>query len=355
MQLPTSDGGVRINQIYRTTIKRIFDAFFGVLLLICLSPLMLVLAIWIKLDSKGPVLFKQERVGRNGKRFTIYKFRSMSDDAPHQMATSEFDTALSYITRSGRLMRKTSLDELPQLVNVVKGEMSFIGPRPLIPKWGMKLLESKVVLLNRDKIKSRFIYHGVKRVFDFLAAACGIIILSPLMLIIAVLIKSEDHGPVFYKQKRIGQNGKAFEMYKFRSMFVNADQMLAKLKEQNDVDGPMFKMKDDPRVTKIGHFIRKHSLDELPQFLNVLRGDMSLVGPRPPLPSEVEEYSEYDKQRLFVIPGCTGLWQATERNEVGFNEMVQLDIEYIQRAGFLFDLWIMVKTVGIVIKPNGSY
>ncbi len=251
MQLPTSDGGVRINQIYRTTIKRIFDAFFGVLLLICLSPLMLVLAIWIKLDSKGPVLFKQERVGRNGKRFMIYKFRSMSDDAPHQMATSEFDTALSYITRSGRLMRKTSLDELPQLVNVVKGEMSFIGPRPLIPKWGMKLLESKVVLLNRDKIKSRFIYHGVKRVFDFLAAACGIIILSPLMLIIAVLIKSEDHGPVFYKQKRIGQNGKAFEMYKFRSMFVNADQMLAKLKEQNDVDGPMFKMKDDPRVTKV--------------------------------------------------------------------------------------------------------
>ena len=219
----------------------------------------------------------------------------------------------------------------------------------------MKLLESKVVLLNRDKIKSRFIYHGVKRVFDFLAAACGIIILSPLMLIIAVLIKSEDHGPVFYKQKRIGQNGKAFEMYKFRSMFVNADQMLAKLKEQNDVDGPMFKMKDDPRVTKIGHFIRKHSLDELPQFLNVLRGDMSLVGPRPPLPSEVEEYSEYDKQRLFVIPGCTGLWQATERNEVGFNEMVQLDIEYIQRAGFLFDLWIMVKTVGLVIKPHGSY
>ncbi|MEE6665058.1 sugar transferase [Limosilactobacillus fermentum] len=142
MQLPTSDGGVRINQIYRTTIKRIFDAFFGVLLLIGLSPLMLVLTIWIKLDSKGPVLFKQERVGRNGKRFTIYKFRSMSDDAPHQMATSEFDTALSYITRSGRLMRKTSLDELPQLVNVVKGEMSFIGPRPLIPK------EEKVLRLR---------------------------------------------------------------------------------------------------------------------------------------------------------------------------------------------------------------
>ena len=219
----------------------------------------------------------------------------------------------------------------------------------------MKLLESKVALLNRDKIKSRFIYHSVKRVFDFLAATCGIIILSTLMFIIAILIKFEDHGPIFYKQKRIGQNGKAFEMYKFRSMFVNADQMLAELKEQNDVEGPMFKIKDDPRITKIGHFIRKHSLDELPQLLNVIKGEMSLVGPRPPLPSEVVEYSDYDKQRLYVMPGCTGLWQATERNEVGFNEMVQLDIQYIQRASFLFDLWIILKTVEIIIKPNGSY
>lgn len=219
----------------------------------------------------------------------------------------------------------------------------------------MKLLESKVALLNRDKIKSRFIYHSVKRVFDFLAATCGIIILSPLMLIIAILIKSEDHGPIFYKQKRIGQNGKAFEMYKFRSMFVNADQMLAKLKQQNDVEGPMFKMKKDPRVTKIGRFIRKHSLDELPQFFNVIKGDMSLVGPRPPLPMEVAKYSNYDKQRLYVIPGCTGLWQATERNKVGFNEMLQLDIEYIKKADFLFDLWIIWKTIIIVFKPNGSY
>ena len=219
----------------------------------------------------------------------------------------------------------------------------------------MNLLESKAILLNKDKIKSRFVYHGIKRIFDIVAATCGIVLLSPLMIIIAVLIKTEDHGPIFYKQVRVGKNGKTFKMYKFRSMFVNADKMLAKLKEHNDVEGPMFKMKDDPRITKVGHFIRKHSLDELPQFLNVLRGDMSLVGPRPPLPSEVEEYSEYDKQRLFVIPGCTGLWQATERNEVGFNEMVQLDIEYIQKAGFLFDLWIIWKTVEIVIKPNGSY
>ena len=193
----------------------------------------------------------------------------------------------------------------------------------------MNLLESKAILLNKDKIKSRFVYHGMKRLFDIVAAICGIVILSPLMIIIAVLIKGEDHGPIFYKQVRVGKNGKTFKMYKFRSMFVNADKMLDKLKEQNDVDGPMFKMKDDPRVTKIGHFIRKHSLDELPQFFNVLKGDMSLVGPRPPLPTEVAEYSEYDKQRLYVIPGCTGLWQATKRNEVGFNGMIDLDLQYM--------------------------
>lgn len=219
----------------------------------------------------------------------------------------------------------------------------------------MNLLESKAVLLNKDKIRSRFIYHGMKRLFDIVAATCGIVILSPLMVLIAVLIKFEDHGPILYKQVRVGKNGKAFKIYKFRSMFVNADQMLTKLKEQNDVEGPMFKMKNDPRITKIGHFIRKHSLDELPQFINVIKGDMSLVGPRPPLPSEIAEYSEYDKQRLYVTPGCTGLWQATERNEVGFTEMVQLDILYIQKASFIFDLWIIWKTIEIMIKPNSSY
>lgn len=219
----------------------------------------------------------------------------------------------------------------------------------------MDLLESETVSLNKEQIKSRFMYHSIKRIFDFMAAICGVIILSPVMLVIAILIKVEDHGPVFYKQVRVGKNGKKFKMYKFRSMFVNADKMLSKLKEQNDVEGPMFKMKDDPRITKVGHFIRKHSLDELPQFLNVIKGDMSLVGPRPPLPSEVAEYSDYDKQRLYVTPGCTGLWQATERNEVGFSEMVQLDIQYIQRASFMFDLWIIWKTVEIIIKPNGSY
>ena len=219
----------------------------------------------------------------------------------------------------------------------------------------MNLLESKTVLLNKDKIRSRFIYHSMKRLFDIVAAACGIVILSPLMIIIAVLIKGEDHGPIFYKQVRVGKNGHQFRMYKFRSMIVNADQLLEKLKNQNEVTGAMFKMKHDPRITKIGQFIRKHSLDELPQLVNVLKGDMSLVGPRPPLPSEVNHYTDYDKQRLYVTPGCTGLWQATERNNVGFDEMVKLDLKYIQRASLYYDLWIIWKTITIIIKPNDSY
>lgn len=217
------------------------------------------------------------------------------------------------------------------------------------------LMATKMVFLDKEKINSRIFYNFFKRIFDFLFALLCLIILSPLMLLIAILIKIEDKGPIFYKQLRVGKNGRKFKMYKFRSMFVNADQMLDSLRDMNDVNGPMFKMKNDPRITKIGHFLRKHSLDELPQFFNVIKGDMSVVGPRPPLPSEVDEYSDYDKQRLLVIPGCTGLWQATERNEVGFNEMVQLDIKYIKEASFLFDLWIICKTIEIVIKPNGSY
>ena len=183
----------------------------------------------------------------------------------------------------------------------------------------------------------------------------GLIGLSPVMGIVAYEIKREDGGPVFYKQVRVGKNGKKFKMYKFRSMVVNADQLLDELKEKNEVDGAMFKMKHDPRITKIGHFIRKHSLDELPQLVNVLKGDMSLVGPRPPLPSEVEQYTSYDKQRLYVVPGCTGLWQATERNNVGFDEMVRLDLKYIKNSNLMYDLWIVGKTIGIIFKPNDSF
>lgn len=211
------------------------------------------------------------------------------------------------------------------------------------------------ILINPQKVKSRKGYHFVKRVLDIILSAAGIVILSPLMIVIAYKIKNEDNGPIFYKQERVGKDGRKFEMYKFRSMIVNADQLLERLKGQNDVEGAMFKMKNDPRITKIGYFIRKHSLDELPQLLNVLKGDMSLVGPRPPLASEVAQYTFYDKQRLLVKPGCTGLWQSTERNNVGFDEMVQLDLSYIQNASLTLDLKIICRTVNIIFVPNNSY
>ncbi|MEE6647626.1 sugar transferase [Limosilactobacillus pontis] len=211
------------------------------------------------------------------------------------------------------------------------------------------------ILTNPQKVKSHKGYHFVKRTLDIILSSVGLVCLSPLMAVIAYKIKKEDKGPVFYKQVRVGKNGRHFEMYKFRSMVVNADQLLEQLKGQNEVEGAMFKMKHDPRITKIGHFIREHSLDELPQLVNVLKGDMSLVGPRPSLPSEVAQYTDYDKQRLYVVPGCTGLWQATERNNVGFDEMVDLDLEYIKKANLIYDCKIILKTIKIIFKPNNSY
>ncbi len=209
--------------------------------------------------------------------------------------------------------------------------------------------------VNPAKVNDRPFYHVVKRLFDIVASACGLIPLSPLFLFLVIKIRSEDGGPAFYSQERIGKNEKPFKMWKFRSMVVNADKLLDELEDENEVDGAMFKIKDDPRVTKIGHVIRKYSLDELPQLWNVLIGDMSLVGPRPPLPSEVEEYTNYDKQRLTVMPGCTGLWQVTRRSEADFDEMVWLDIVYINHSGMIEDLKLIVKTVLVMVHPNGAY
>ena len=209
--------------------------------------------------------------------------------------------------------------------------------------------------VNPAKVNDRPFYHVVKRLFDIVASACGLILLFPLFLFLVIKIRSEDGGPAFYSQERIGKNEKPFKMWKFRSMVVDADKMLDELEDQNEIDGAMFKIKDDPRVTKIGHVIRKYSLDELPQLWNVLIGDMSLVGPRPPLPSEVEEYTNYDKQRLTVMPGCTGLWQVTRRSEADFDEMVWLDIVYINHSGAWEDLKLIIKTVLVMVHPNGAY
>ena len=215
---------------------------------------------------------------------------------------------------------------------------------------------SKTIIIDPIVQREQYGYRLIKRLFDVCASFTALVLLSPMFLVVAIAIKAEDsQGKVFYSQIRVGKGGKRFKMYKFRSMVSNADELLKTLISENDVDGAMFKMKLDPRVTKVGSFIRKYSIDELPQLVNVLKGNMSLVGPRPPLEREVKEYTDYDKQRLYVKPGCTGLWQATVRNSVGFDEMVRLDLIYVQKRSLKFDLWIIFRTVKIMFRPNGAY
>ncbi len=217
------------------------------------------------------------------------------------------------------------------------------------------MVENKKVLIDEQAQNQRYVYRFFKRMLDIVASVIGLIVLSPVFLIVSLAIKAEDRGPIFYSQVRLGKGQRPFKMWKFRSMIVDADKKLEKLLEQNEVEGAMFKMKEDPRITKVGRFTRKHSLDELPQLWNVLIGNMSLVGPRPPLEREVAEYSAYDKQRLIAKPGCTGLWQVSGRNDVGFSEMVDLDLQYIEKSGILIDIIILFKTVIVFIKPNSAY
>lgn len=197
---------------------------------------------------------------------------------------------------------------------------------------------------------------ALKRAIDIIGSLAGLILLSPLFVVVAILIKLEDpKGSVLFYQTRIGKNEKPFRMYKFRSMVSNAEEKLKDLLAQNEIEGAMFKMKNDPRITKIGKVIRKTSIDELPQLINVLRGEMSLVGPRPPLVREVKEYSDYDKLRLTVKPGCTGLWQVSGRNELSFKEMVELDLKYIQDRSVGFDLKIIFKTFKVLLGAKDAF
>jgi len=202
----------------------------------------------------------------------------------------------------------------------------------------------------------RNLYPILKRTVDILGSTFGLLALIPLFTVVAIAIKWEDpKGPVFFSQTRIGKNGKPFRIYKFRSMCVDAEEKLKNMRELNSISGPMFKIKQDPRITKVGHFIRKTSIDELPQFLNVLIGNMSLVGPRPSSAWEVDQYTNHDRKRLTVTPGCTGLWQISGRNELGFREMLELDLAYIERKCIWNDFKIMLKTVKIMFSSKGAY
>lgn len=211
-------------------------------------------------------------------------------------------------------------------------------------------------IIQQSSLNQKTGYLLTKRVLDIIGSLVGIILLSPFILIVAIIIKVQDpRGPIFFKQKRIGKHGQEFYMYKFRSMVSNAEELLKDLLEQNEICGAMFKIKDDPRITKFGKFIRKTSIDELPQLWNVIKGEMSLVGPRPPLPREVKEYDDYDKQRLTVTPGCTGIWQVSGRNNLSFKEMVELDLKYISERNIWVDIKIILKTILVLVGSKNAY
>ena len=199
------------------------------------------------------------------------------------------------------------------------------------------------------------VYWIRKRTFDLIVASILLLILAiPIILIAIAVFLDDPHGSPFFKQIRIGRHGKEFYMYKFRTMYVDAEQRKKDLMDQNEMDGPVFKIKDDPRITRLGKYLRKLSVDELPQFFNVFRGDMSIVGPRPPLPGEVAEYSTYQKLRLIVTPGITCDWQiANHRNDIPFEQWVEMDLNYIENRTTWGDLKIIFKTPFAMLSATG--
>lgn len=208
--------------------------------------------------------------------------------------------------------------------------------------------------LGLNRSHNRVLYEITKRTIDIILSLVGVIGLTPVIIIIALLIRLESKGPVVFSQKRIGLNGKEFNMYKLRSMVVNAEELKRKLYTKNEMSGPMFKIKNDPRITKVGKFIRKTSIDELPQLINILKGEMSLVGPRPSLPKEVKKFDKWMMRRLEVKPGLTCIWQVSGRNRIDFEEWMKLDIKYIEERSVILDIKLIFKTLLVLFGDENA-
>ena len=399
-------------------IKRFFDIVLSLIALIVLSPVFLITAIAIRLEDGEPVIFTQDRSGLNGSVFKMYKFRSMraGADKEHEdlLKFNELDGPAfkmkldPRITKVGHFIRKTSIDELPQLVNILKGEMSIVGPRPLpvyetekctpYQKQRLKVLpgltcywqvsgrndipfdewiEMDLRYINEASILTDFklimktfgavirggwrllIYPVIKRILDVILGVLALIALSPVFLITAVMIKSEDDGAVMFTQTRIGMYGRAFKMYKFRSMRMDADKIHEQMRKEYGCDDVSFKLKDDPRVTKVGKVIRALNIDELPQIINIVKGDMSLVGPRPLPDYEFEEEQKrfkgkYD-ERYMIPGGLTCIWQISNRSEPDFADRMQMDVEYSRKYGLLMDAKLCLQTAVYSITGKAAY
>ena len=204
----------------------------------------------------------------------------------------------------------------------------------------------------KEQIEHRKVYEFIKRAVDIICSLIGLIVLMPLLVIVAILIRIESEGSIIFSQDRVGKYGIVFKMYKFRSMVANAEELKEKLTNENERTGPMFKIKNDPRITKVGCFIRKTSIDELPQLVNILKGDMSIVGPRPSLINEVNEFEDWMLKRLNVKPGLTCYWQVSGRDDIEFNQWMELDVKYVDERNILIDIKLILKTFLVLFGDN---
>ena len=430
---------VKIKQLLKAFFKRIFEILVSFVGLILLVPLTIAVAVKNAINKDyGPIFYTQDRIGKNGKVFKMYKFRTMDKNADEELTKilntdenrrEEFNKYKKLyndprVTKAGYFLRKTGLDELPQMLNILKGQMSLVGPRPYRPeeqedmgkyysyiiqhKPGITgisqisgrarvefadrldmdlryhyrknfLLDLKVLLITmlvtlkrkdtysdvgvqvndlaNDIVKGITLF--IKRCIDICGGLVGVILLLPITFVVKVAnILNKDNGPVFYTQDRIGKNGKLFKIYKYRTMIQDADKKLFELLERDEKAREEYKinkkLKNDPRITKFGSFLRKTSIDELPQLINVLKGDMSIVGPRPYLPREQEDMGNYYNKIIETKPGITGLWQVSGRSNTTFEERMKFDLKYNNEFSVSKDIEILLKTAVSVAKKEGA-
>jgi exopolysaccharide biosynthesis polyprenyl glycosylphosphotransferase len=298
----------------------------------------------------------------------ILGFVSMPGESGHSKARPN----LGYVGSLAALLDRQPVDEVvfavpgkhPEILRdamascEVRGVDVLVNLPPTVPSKGTMQIANvsgfDYPLLNLRRTPTSEARLAAKRILDFTGALVGIILTGPIMLATAIAIRVTDPGPVLFRQVRAGRNGRTFTMLKFRSMVMDAEKRKAELMHLNEMDGPVFKIKRDPRITAVGRFIRKTSIDELPQLFNILFGDMSLVGPRPPLPSEVDQYEPWQRRRLSVKPGLTGMWQVSGRNQIDFDEWMKMDLEYIDNWSLWLDLKIILKTVPAVVLRSGA-
>jgi exopolysaccharide biosynthesis polyprenyl glycosylphosphotransferase len=258
-----------------------------------------------------------------------------------------FGTSLEVTAKHEKIIWK--LEEVGKTVHLRGDAVGVLLSRTLIGEF------EGVPLLTLSSTPADPVLLGVKRALDVIASLAGIILLSPVLALTALGIKLTSSGPLLFAQERVGLHGRRFHMLKFRSMYQDAERRKQELLDQNEMDGPVFKIKNDPRITPVGRWIRKFSVDELPQLFNVLKGEMSLVGPRPPLPDEVDQYQRWQRRRLSMKPGLTCLWQVSGRNDIDFDNWMKLDMEYIDNWSLFLDLKILFKTIPVVILARGAH